>query len=202
MEVLPSLVEKPDGEQLLAPAIKALAVSIVARGPKGVAPVSDALESQCVAIKALRFALRRDGSSRFEFMAVSMMCLFLSQVRILETRVVSSDANNLFFFFFFFFRYCSLPLTPAATYTQRASATSYSGMGLGTMSLDTHTDYLSASGQCLYGSTPLTAAACFKLLTFPLRFCTRFSIVNPHFLHSRIGKRCRSKRHPYLRCKR
>ncbi|KAH8667685.1 hypothetical protein BGZ61DRAFT_461053 [Ilyonectria robusta] len=82
IEVLPSLIQKEEHQHLLSLAIKALGVSIVARGSDGRAPVSDALEAQCGALHALRDTIRHYTSSSFNALAAAMMCLYLSEMMV------------------------------------------------------------------------------------------------------------------------
>ncbi|KAG7428974.1 putative AC transposase [Fusarium oxysporum f. sp. raphani] len=80
MEVLPSLLGNTANNNLLAPAIKALGVSIVARGHNGRAPIPDALQAQCVALHTLQGNICHTKDSSFNALAASMMCLFLSEI--------------------------------------------------------------------------------------------------------------------------
>ncbi|RKK76051.1 hypothetical protein BFJ71_g17013 [Fusarium oxysporum] len=80
MEVLPSLLGNTANNNLLTPAIKALGVSIVARGHNGRAPIPDALQAQCVALRTLQGNIRHTSDSSFNALAASMMCLFLSEI--------------------------------------------------------------------------------------------------------------------------
>lgn len=81
IEVLPSLLGNTANNNLLTPAIKALGVSIVARGHNGLAPIPDALQAQCVALHTLQGNIRHTSDSSFNALAAAMMCLFLSEVR-------------------------------------------------------------------------------------------------------------------------
>lgn len=81
MEVLPSLVGTPD-DRFLSPAIVALGVSIVAKGHNGWAPIPDAFEARCVALRNLHVHIQQGYNSSFNTLAASMMCLFLAEVRI------------------------------------------------------------------------------------------------------------------------
>ncbi|KAH7131061.1 N-terminal fungal transcription regulatory domain-containing protein [Dactylonectria macrodidyma] len=87
IEVLPSLIEKAEHRDLLSSAIKALGVSIVARGRDGRAPVSDALEAQGRALQALQDAIRHCAAPSFNALAAAMMCLYLSETMIPSSRI-------------------------------------------------------------------------------------------------------------------
>ncbi|KAK3989424.1 hypothetical protein QBC44DRAFT_350636 [Cladorrhinum sp. PSN332] len=87
MEVLPSLLGTSH-EYFLSPAIKALGISIVARGNNGRAPIPNALEARCAAMRTLRGAVGRENDSSFNALAASMMCLFLSEM-LLPTSSIS-----------------------------------------------------------------------------------------------------------------
>lgn len=73
---------KDEHQHLLSLAIKALGVSIVARGSDGRAPVPDALEAQCGALHALRDTIRHYTPSSFNALAATMMCLYLSEMMV------------------------------------------------------------------------------------------------------------------------
>lgn len=77
--VLPSLLGTPD-EHVLSPAIRALALSIVARGHDGRAPISDALEARCVALRVLHTTISHVSDRSFNSLAAAMMCLYMSEV--------------------------------------------------------------------------------------------------------------------------
>ena len=81
IEVLPSFLGDAACEAFLSPAIKAFAMSILARGAGGLAPASDAFEAQGKALRQLRIALSSKNQSLFDMQATAMMCLFLSEVR-------------------------------------------------------------------------------------------------------------------------
>ncbi|KAH7123214.1 N-terminal fungal transcription regulatory domain-containing protein [Dactylonectria estremocensis] len=82
IEVLPSLIEKEEHQYLLHSAIKALGVSILARGRDGRAPVSDALEAQGGALQALQDAIRHCAAPCFNALAAAMMCLYISEIMV------------------------------------------------------------------------------------------------------------------------
>ncbi|KAH8800369.1 hypothetical protein F5884DRAFT_549580 [Xylogone sp. PMI_703] len=88
IEVLPSLAGN-GGNEYLDSAIKALGISIVARGSEGRAPASDALEAQCSALQALQKNIKHASKSAFNELAAAIMCLFLSEM-LLPTSSVSS----------------------------------------------------------------------------------------------------------------
>ena len=79
--VLPSLLSTPD-EDFLFPAVKALGMSIVARGHDGRAPISDALEARCSALNVLHTTIGRAPDRSFNSLAAAMMCLYMSEVGI------------------------------------------------------------------------------------------------------------------------
>jgi hypothetical protein len=79
IEVLPALVGRGEAEYFNS-AVKALGVSIAARGRDGRAPLSDALEAQCLALQLLREKIHTCSTSSFNEVAAATMCLFLSEV--------------------------------------------------------------------------------------------------------------------------
>ncbi|KAM5341489.1 hypothetical protein ACJ41O_014520 [Fusarium nematophilum] len=79
VEVLPELAREAKADQLLSPAIKTLAVSILARGGGGRAPMSDALAAHTSALESLGAELSLGSTSSPNMIAASIMCLFLSE---------------------------------------------------------------------------------------------------------------------------
>ncbi|KAM5366222.1 hypothetical protein ACJZ2D_010650 [Fusarium nematophilum] len=80
VEVLPELAREAKADQLLSPAIKTLAVSILARGGGGRAPMSDALAAHTSALESLGAELSLGSTSSPNMIAASIMCLFLSEM--------------------------------------------------------------------------------------------------------------------------
>lgn len=85
VESLPALAREGLADAFLAPAVKTLAVAILARGQDGRAPVSDALNAHTSALAALRAGLIVDGVDmkvRSNMLAAATMCLYLSEVHL------------------------------------------------------------------------------------------------------------------------
>jgi hypothetical protein len=85
VESLPALAREGLADDFLAPAVKTLAVAILARGQDGRAPVSDALNAHTSALAALRVGLIVDGVDmrvRSNMLAAATMCLYLSEVHL------------------------------------------------------------------------------------------------------------------------
>lgn len=83
VESLPALARDGLADNFLAPAVKTLAVAILARGHKGMAPLSDALNAHTSALSALRVGLVANGADmtiRSNMFAAATMCLYLSEV--------------------------------------------------------------------------------------------------------------------------
>lgn len=83
IEVLPTLVNKRE-DYILHSAIRAFGTSILASGSDGRATVSEALEAQCEALHFLRGRISQANTSSFNELAAAIMCLFLSEVRIMR----------------------------------------------------------------------------------------------------------------------
>jgi hypothetical protein len=79
VEVLPVLIDKGEKEYLNL-AIRAFGASILASGCDGRAPVSDAVEAQCLALHSLQESIHQASASSFSEVAATIMCLFLSEV--------------------------------------------------------------------------------------------------------------------------
>ncbi|KAM3065067.1 hypothetical protein ACMFMG_006171 [Clarireedia jacksonii] len=80
IEVLPHLPWSEKAEDVLAPAIRTLALSMLAQEPHHLIPVSEALEARVEALRSLRSGLRQcDGNSSNAFLA-SIMCLLLAEI--------------------------------------------------------------------------------------------------------------------------
>ncbi|KAK1713018.1 hypothetical protein BDP67DRAFT_403439 [Colletotrichum lupini] len=82
VEVLPGIVGtdgRHDGP--LSSAIKALGISLMARGPKGRAPVHEAIEAHSSALKAVGCLIPRanDDPNNYTEISAAIMCLFLSE---------------------------------------------------------------------------------------------------------------------------
>ncbi|KAH7276133.1 hypothetical protein B0J15DRAFT_531564 [Fusarium solani] len=80
VEMLPELARGSKADQCLSPAIKTLAVSILARGSQGRAPMSDALAAHTTALESLNSGLDGWATSAPNIVAASIMCLFLSEM--------------------------------------------------------------------------------------------------------------------------
>jgi hypothetical protein len=80
VETLPELARQARADYFLAPAVKTLAVAILARGLDGRAPLSDALKAHTSALSALRSGLAADMASCSNMFAAATMCLYLSEV--------------------------------------------------------------------------------------------------------------------------
>ncbi|KAI3539241.1 hypothetical protein CABS03_12331 [Colletotrichum abscissum] len=83
VEVLPGIVGtdgRHDGP--LSSAIKALGISLMARGPKGRAPVHEAIEAHSSALKAVGYLIPRanDDPNNYTEISAAIMCLFLSEI--------------------------------------------------------------------------------------------------------------------------
>lgn len=83
MEVLPGIVGtdgRHDGP--LSSAIKALGISLMARGPKGRAPVHEAIEAHSSALKAVGCLIphANEDPNNYTEISAAIMCLFLSEV--------------------------------------------------------------------------------------------------------------------------
>ncbi|KAI8680393.1 Zn(2)-C6 fungal-type domain-containing protein [Fusarium keratoplasticum] len=78
--MLPELARGSKADQCLSPAIKTLAVSILARGSQGRAPMSDALAAHTTALESLNSGLDGWATSAPNIVAASIMCLFLSEM--------------------------------------------------------------------------------------------------------------------------
>ncbi|KAF4890689.1 hypothetical protein CGCF415_v011885 [Colletotrichum fructicola] len=83
VEVLPGLVGadgRHDGP--LSSAIKALGISLIARGPSGRAPVHEAIAAHSSALKAVGRLLphANDDPNNYDEISAAIMCLFLSEV--------------------------------------------------------------------------------------------------------------------------
>lgn len=83
IEVLPTLINKRE-DYILHSAIRAFGTSILASGCDGRASVSEALEAQCEALHLLRGRIGQSNISSFNELAAAIMCLFLSEVRIIR----------------------------------------------------------------------------------------------------------------------
>jgi hypothetical protein len=68
-------------ERTLSSSVKALGVSILARGRNGIAPISDALAAHCSALNSLHDSLHHIHNSNSDVLAVAIMCLMISEVR-------------------------------------------------------------------------------------------------------------------------
>lgn len=79
IETLPSLVGRGQNDYLHS-AIKALGVSILARGSGGLAPVSDAMEAQNLALHSLQRNIHHASTLYANEVAATIMCLFMSEV--------------------------------------------------------------------------------------------------------------------------
>jgi hypothetical protein len=79
VEVLPTLIGRAEDDYLLAPAIKAFGFSIAASGAAGRAPIPDALEAQCSALRVLQSTITNSKLS-FNALSSAIMCLCLSGV--------------------------------------------------------------------------------------------------------------------------
>jgi hypothetical protein len=80
VETLPELARQTEADFFLAPAVRTLAVAILARGLNGRAPLSDALKAHTAALSALRTGLAADMTSCSNLFAAATMCLYLSEV--------------------------------------------------------------------------------------------------------------------------
>ncbi|KAF3797949.1 hypothetical protein GCG54_00003848 [Colletotrichum gloeosporioides] len=83
VEVLPGLIGgdgRHDGP--LSSAIKALGISLVARGPSGRAPVHEAIAAHSSALKAVGRLIphANDDPNNYDEISAAIMCLFLSEV--------------------------------------------------------------------------------------------------------------------------
>lgn len=82
IELLPVLSMTRRYEMTLSSSVKALGVSILARGRNGIAPVSDALTAHCSALHSLHDSLHHIAhTSDSDVLAVAIMCLMISEVR-------------------------------------------------------------------------------------------------------------------------
>nr|XP_036589609.1 uncharacterized protein CTRU02_00363 [Colletotrichum truncatum]KAF6801614.1 hypothetical protein CTRU02_00363 [Colletotrichum truncatum] len=79
IEILPQLARTPAADEYLAPSVKALAVSILARGKHGMANISDALTAEAAALESLRHALKTSTLTAPNLLIANMMCLFVSE---------------------------------------------------------------------------------------------------------------------------
>ncbi|CAI0645867.1 unnamed protein product [Colletotrichum noveboracense] len=82
VEVLPALVGangRHDGP--LSSAIKALGISLIARGPSGRAPVHEAIAAHSSALKAVGRLIphANDDPNKYDEISAAIMCLFLSE---------------------------------------------------------------------------------------------------------------------------
>ncbi|KAH9240611.1 hypothetical protein K456DRAFT_1758677 [Colletotrichum gloeosporioides 23] len=83
VEVLPALVGangRHDGP--LSSAIKALGISLIARGPSGRAPVHEAIAAHSSALKAVGRLIphANDDPNKYDEISAAIMCLFLSEI--------------------------------------------------------------------------------------------------------------------------
>ncbi|KZL76342.1 C6 zinc finger domain protein, partial [Colletotrichum tofieldiae] len=81
IEELPELIGQ-GGDELLPCAIRALGTTLVARGRNGRAPISEAVQTQCLALNILQRTINIRGDSTHDRLAASIMCLYLSEVRV------------------------------------------------------------------------------------------------------------------------
>lgn len=81
IELLPVLSMTRRHEMTLSSSVKALGVSILARGRNGIAPISDALTAHCSALNSLHDSLHHIHDSNSDVLAVAIMCLMISEVR-------------------------------------------------------------------------------------------------------------------------
>lgn len=81
IELLPVLSMTRRYETALSSSVKALGVSILARGRNGIAPISDALTAHCSALHSLHDSLHHIHTSDSDVLAVAIMCLMISEVR-------------------------------------------------------------------------------------------------------------------------
>ncbi|KAH0492268.1 hypothetical protein TgHK011_007229 [Trichoderma gracile] len=93
IELLPVLSLTRRYEMALSSSVKALGVSILARGRNGIAPISDALTAHCSALHALHVSLHHiSHTADSDVLAVAIMCLMISEL-ILPTAASSSAAH-------------------------------------------------------------------------------------------------------------
>ncbi|KAL7808182.1 N-terminal fungal transcription regulatory domain-containing protein [Trichoderma gracile] len=93
IELLPVLSLTRRYEMALSWSVKALGVSILARGRNGIAPISDALTAHCSALHALHVSLHHiSHTADSDVLAVAIMCLMISEL-ILPTAASSSAAH-------------------------------------------------------------------------------------------------------------
>ncbi|KAL7795951.1 N-terminal fungal transcription regulatory domain-containing protein [Trichoderma ceciliae] len=93
IELLPVLSMTRRYEMALSSSVKALGVSILARGRNGIAPISDALAAHCSALHSLHDSLHHiEHTSDSDVLAVAIMCLLISEL-ILPTSVSSGAAH-------------------------------------------------------------------------------------------------------------
>ncbi|KAL6892436.1 N-terminal fungal transcription regulatory domain-containing protein [Trichoderma longibrachiatum] len=93
IELLPVLSLTQRYEKALSSSVKALGVSILARGRNGIAPISDALTAHCSALHALHDSLHDVApTADSDVLAVAIMCLMISEL-ILPTAISSSAAH-------------------------------------------------------------------------------------------------------------
>ena len=89
VEALPELAIGGDAEPLPS-AIKALGVTLAAFSQTTRAPIPDALEAQCAAIGTLQSAIRDNTVSPSNELAATIMCLFVSEVKLHDSSMISS----------------------------------------------------------------------------------------------------------------
>ncbi|KAF5003864.1 hypothetical protein FDECE_9612 [Fusarium decemcellulare] len=78
--ILPELARETRADEFLSPAVKALAVSVLARGRDGRAPMADALAAHNLAMASLHEGLGGWAASAPNTVAAAIMCLFLSEM--------------------------------------------------------------------------------------------------------------------------
>jgi hypothetical protein len=89
VEALPELAIGDDAEPLPS-AIKALGVTLAVFGQTTRAPIPDALEAQCAALGTLQSAIRDNTVSPSNELAATVMCLFVSEVKLHDSSMISS----------------------------------------------------------------------------------------------------------------
>ncbi|KAJ6438779.1 fungal specific transcription factor domain-containing protein [Purpureocillium lavendulum] len=93
VELLPGLADTSANERTIAAPVRTLAMSILARGHRGLAPMGDALTAHSTALRSVHRALAHADSASTNVLTAAVMCLMISELILPDADASASQAH-------------------------------------------------------------------------------------------------------------
>ncbi|OAQ92556.1 N-terminal fungal transcription regulatory domain-containing protein [Purpureocillium lilacinum] len=95
VELLPDIADTPEHEVTIAAPVRTLAMSILARGYHGIAPMGDALTTHCTALRSVNRALVHANQESTNVLTAAVMCLMISELILPQSDASTSQTHVL-----------------------------------------------------------------------------------------------------------